>query len=242
VHEGCDEVVVLPMCSVVDRPFVPAGKGSDPERSAYVASRRAASAMRRYCVRHRLDRQWDLTYRPEDLPDDEAGVWRDIAAFRRRVYDHFGRTVPLLFVVQHGDRTGRLHAHAGAPEYIDQRVLERLWGHGWASVERKKVADGRKLGARARARRTAGYLAHYVSKEGRLAPGTHRYSTTRATEPGRTVRRFRTFELACRWAAGVLEADGAVAVLAWSSADVEDWRAPPVWLIQGEDPPSDEGG
>lgn len=214
---------------------------TDPERSAREAARRAGTTLRRYAVAHLLDRQMSLTYRDEDLPDDIDGVWAHVESFRRRLFAYIGERIPLVFVIERGEESGRLHVHGLVGRFIDQRALTRLWGHGHSWIDRIQGMPGmtkntlRTVSKRERCRINAAYVSSYVKKgfERDHERNRKRYSTTKGMVPRRVQMR------AVRWPAAVdvaLETAGAPISYWWSSSSVEGWKGPPVWVGYFGDP------
>lgn len=203
------------------------GEGRDPDRARAESARRSTSTLRRYCVTNRLRFLWTCTYRPEDLPADRAGVWRDVARLRRRLAVVLGHSVPLAAVIEEGSRTGRLHVHFLVGERIPVQVVERAWGAGFVFVAPPRKTPG--LGGRARLRVTAAYLTKYVGK-GFGDVGGARYSVTHGfSETRRQLAHYRTYSDAL---AAVLELGPVDSV--WTSEGVEDWPGPLVWCIRLE--------
>jgi hypothetical protein len=201
-------------------------KPKDPERSERESRRRAASKARRYCAGNRLDRIWTFTYAEEPSLVDQ--VWVDVEDLRRRIVSHFGEPVPLLIVVQRGEERGRLHVHIAAGRYIEKDTLHRLWRRrGW--VDLRKVKE---RGARAAARKAAGYIAGYLIAGTELARecGRKRYSVTKGFQPVSRQARFLTEAQARTWALGVMPGD---LVDEWYSPVDPD--RPPIWLGYWED-------
>jgi hypothetical protein len=207
------------------------GASADPARSARMAARRAQSVLRRYCVSHGLKYLWTLTYRPEDLPDDRDGVWRDIERFRRRISEALGERVPIAAVIEEGSVNNRLHVHFLIGRRVPHSVIETAWGKGWVWVE--PPPKNPRAGRRERLRQAAGYLAKYVAKD--FVHGhefnRRRYSTSKGFPPRRTQSISPHLADAYRRAAEFCGALGLSPTAFWSSEDVEDWRGPPLELV-----------
>lgn len=199
----------------------------DPERSAEESARRARRTLRRYCVANSLDHLWTLTYRPEDLPDDEDGVWRDIERFRRRVRARLG-DFPLAAVIERGTENDRLHVHVLVKGRQEHSVMAECWGRGFVQFEKPPRRTGK--GKRARLRASAAYLTKYVGKEfddGR--PNRKRYSTTRGFQPvARTTYggRRALFDV-------IRDTVGSEKVAFFWQSD-EEWRGPPLAVVHLE--------
>jgi hypothetical protein len=214
------------------------------ERNEARALSRARTEVRRYCVRNRLDRMWTLTFRCWECDAapcacglaaspslDEA--WRAWDAFVRRLRRALGRNVPLLAVVERGSKgTRRLHVHVAVGFYVKGEELERVWGHGHVKPRRSRVAAA---GKRERARRAAGYLSKYLSKElgQERAENGNRYRRAQGFA-ARVVRRRRLTAEDARWFAARLCGGNVVDV--WRSEGDGEWRGPPVVVVRFGDP------
>ena len=183
---------------------------------------------------NRLNRLWSLTYAEEATDWDE--VWSDVEAFRRRLWDHLGKRIPMLVVIEEGTENGRLHVHLALPLFIDYRVMRTLWDHGFVYVRKVEAKKNERTTPTAaqEARIIASYLAGYLiangkkehAQDGRSFHGK-RYSTSRGFTPGCERVRVETFAQAH---AVVREAMGSSPSYQWSSSDLEDWDGPPVWV------------
>ena len=209
-----------------------ASGGSDPERSAVEAGRRARGQIRRYCTANRLNRLGTLTYRGAGC-HDERQLRSDLAEFFRALrVGTGGDPFPYLWVPEWHKTDHGLHAHFAVGSYIRRRLVESAWGHGFVHI--KLLGDlpvG--SGALAEARRAALYLSKYVAKEvdRPKVAGLHRYEVAQGFEP------------ACEkvWSptlGGVIaEASsrmGASPGYVWQSQVADGWRRPPaVWLSWG---------
>jgi len=229
-HDGCGEGSVFwrNPPAVPDRGI----RGAGGARAALEADRRARAEVRRYCTKNGLDRLLTLTYRPDDLPDDLGGVWKDIERFRRRLFAITGK-IPLVCVVEQGEQSGRLHVHVAVGQYLDRAMVAEAWSRGFIDIRKIKAGGS---GKRERCRRAAGYISKYVTKDG----GTelrefngHRYSTTNGFKNAR-----RSFEVAslAEGTAQLLRIHGGEIEFMWSSAMAEDWMGPPVISFRFSDP------
>ncbi len=223
------------------------GAPADPERAADSAVRRARITLRRYATSLQIDRLGTATFRCRrcDLPTGcvcpegpDRPKWEDrdyvlacIEGFRRKVRAVFGEAVALAIVIEHHD-DGHLHVHFGFGQFLDKSKLRTCWDHGFVDLRRIKTKDGRHIGKRERARRCAAYLTKYVTKEHHVA-GVKSYSTTRGLVPAPRRERFMTRNEAVLW---LCRENGGVWESEWSSADMETWEAPPVWLLFWGDP------
>ncbi|SNR85679.1 hypothetical protein SAMN05446037_100143 [Anaerovirgula multivorans] len=106
-----------------------------------------------------------LSYRDEDLPENEEEARKDIKNFFRRAKYHIKRNgLPALKYIavieyreeKEGGETARLHHHIVMSGGIDRDKVEELWGKGWANTKRLQADE-------------YGYeaLARYISKDPR---------------------------------------------------------------------------
>ena len=219
-----------------------------PDRCAAESERRARNNLRRFCVAARINRLGTFTYRcrrcndpagchcPQgpDRPhvDELETVRADIARLRRALNAHWDAAglsrVPFCTVIE-AHKDGSLHVHAGFPQYLDQELIGRIWGHGFVKLTAGRLKDGEKLSARERSRRTAGYLAKYLGKDlGLHGPGRKRYSVTPRIIGKPRRARFLTLDAAQRW---LRQQTGQLPERVWDSADQPGWDAPPVLLL-----------
>jgi hypothetical protein len=121
---------------------------------------------------------------------------RDVRRFLERLQVAYGR-MPVIVVIERGGKTGRLHVHFAVERWLPHERVTALWGHGFTWV-----GDPGKLGARTGARKLAGYLSKYVTKDlcqerSRDLPAErgagHRYSVTEGWAP--EERKFITWDL-----------------------------------------------
>jgi hypothetical protein len=210
---------VITLQEIDPSPRVPSGKPPDPERSEREAARRAKTKVRRLCVANGLDRLWTVTYATE--PESEAQIVRDVAVMMRRLHHRFPKW-RYLYVIERGEKSGRLHVHFATNVFVPKAVVASTWDHGFVDVRR--ITTGRGGDPRVAAR----YLSKYVAK---------------ASDDGRRERSRRRFVPSL----GLLldcvksqhndyyEAERALAVLVgggppqhvWRSSETSDWRGPP---------------
>lgn len=206
-------------------------RGSDECRRRYcifVADRRAAGQVRRFCRANRIDHLWTLTYRGEGQ--------RDYVELRRHVRKFFEwwrsevGDVPMIMVREPHPKGHGWHLHFAVPGFVSVRLVRKGWTHGSVNVQ------GRKAGASPR--KVAGYLSKYVAKgytpehcqKSRVSPraaGEHRYWVTQGFQPERhTFGGGDVAELlsAIRQTCGEPTHD-------WLSWDDPEWDGPAVmWL------------
>jgi hypothetical protein len=214
------------------RAWVPAGDSQNPARARAEAARRAKKKLRLYAAHNRLNRLGTLTYAGSGCHDPSV-LREDVAAFFRALRDELGGS-PLAYVwvpEWHKSDHG-LHVHFAVGQFIARGKIASAWGRGFVHI--KRLSD-LPVGSTTwdEARRAAGYLSKYVTKafepEGRgRVLGLHRYEVAQGFQPtvlrlsGRSARELR------EKAEAVM---GGPPARSWSSAEVEDWKAPPaVWF------------
>lgn len=212
---------------------MPGTPAADPERARTEAARRARSKVRRYCAANRLNRLGTLTYRGQGCHDPKQ-LRIHVAAFFRELRTGLGGSpFPYLWVPEWHHTDHGLHVHFAVGQYIPRSKIEAAWGRGFVHI--KRLSD-LPVGSTSlhEARRAAGYLSKYVSKT--FEPGArehtrglHRYEIAQRHQP--SALRLRGTSSQRVLAAAVEVMDGREPTQRWSSADAEDWKAPPaVWF------------
>jgi hypothetical protein len=172
---------------------VPAFRPAAP-RQRRANGRRAAAHVRRFIRANGLEYLWTGTYK--DAPVDRAHVVADVRRFLERLQRAYGR-MPVVVVIERGGKNGRLHVHFAVERWLPHEKVASLWGHGFVWV-----GDPGKIGARTGARKLAGYLSKYVTKDleaegqGDAPPergAGHRYSVTEGWAP--EERKFVTWDV-----------------------------------------------
>lgn len=224
--DACEAVTYFARGLEVDRKL---GKGSPPDsgRSLAEAVRRARATVRRYCAANRLDRLATLTYRGAGC-HDEVQVREDVGRFfkeLRRVLG--GERLPYLWAAEWHPGGHGLHAHFAVGRYVDKRLIEDAWGHGFVHI---KLLDAEfsRASALARARIAAAYLAKYVAKAFQESTGLHRYEVGEGFQP----RVWRSFADTRDDAIDLCDLimNGATPQVS-TSAEWKDWHGPPtVWM------------
>ncbi|HEY3833883.1 MAG TPA: hypothetical protein VGO03_16420 [Acidimicrobiia bacterium] len=175
---------------------------------------------------NRLDRLGTATYEGAGLHDERA-LRRHVAhLFKRLRYDVIGEPFPYAWVPEWHKTDHGLHVHFGVDRFIDQQALEAVWGRGFVDIRRIR-RGGRDGGPLTASRRTAGYLAKYVTKsfeEHRRAPGLHRYEVAQGFAP--KVERIVAASENELWAKAI-DRMGDVPARTWHSRDSEGWTGPP---------------
>lgn len=206
---------------------------ADPERSRAEAGRRARGQVRRYCTAHRLNRLGTLTYRGQGCHDPvqlRADVGQFFRVLRR---DLGGAPFPYLWVPEWHHTDHGLHVHFAVGQFVPRKRIEDAWGRGFIHI--KRLSD-LPVGSTSlhESRRAAGYLAKYVAKtfdaeDAQHLKGLHRYEVGQGFQP--LVTRLRGVSPEGVLASAV-EVMGAAPSRSWSSAEVEDWKAPPALWFQ----------
>lgn len=214
--------------------YVAAGAAVDPERAAQEAGRRARRNLRRYCAANGLNRLGTLTYRGEGC-HDPAAIRSDLGGFFRALRCELGgEPLPYAWVPEWHKSGHGLHAHFAVGKYISQRLIEKVWGHGFVHIKllgNLPVGSGKLSEARA----AAGYLSKYTAKTfmdpATRVLGRHRYDVAEGFQP----------EVFALWgkSAGDVLAQASIVLdgpptAEWSSASMADWSGPPaVWAQWG---------
>jgi hypothetical protein len=126
----------------------------------------------------------------------------------------------------------RLHVHLGLGQYVPKAALASLWCHGFVDIRRIRAKPTE--GERAKANRTAHYLAKYVGKAFDAAAGDdgsgpgcgrHRYEVGQGFQPQSTGQLFASESAARVW---LLDQEGGSAPsYEWTSDDIDGWPGPP---------------
>jgi hypothetical protein len=179
---------------------------------------------------------------------DIKSAWALVDTFRRNLRE---AGMDCVLLVPELCKGGQYHFHGAFPGWLEVKVLERAWGHGFVLIKKPKVPKGTPL--RARSRVLAGYLSKYLGKAfggspaeaaepvpaGETPNGSptafngKRYTTSRGTAVRKVNRlcssMFSAYDAACL-ALGVTSIE-----MVWSSADADDWAGPPtsIWLEGG---------
>ncbi|MGA8723536.1 MAG: hypothetical protein WB565_00705 [Acidimicrobiales bacterium] len=116
-------------------------------------------------------------------------VRNDLASFFRCLREQLGgRAIPYVWVVEWHKTDHGLHAHFAVDRYVKRSFIERSWPHGFVHIQ--LIGDlpvG--SGVIGESRRTAAYLAKYISKafDDRRIPGLHRYEVAQGFQPRREI-------------------------------------------------------
>lgn len=218
------------------RVYVPGTPARDPERARAEAARRARGKVRRFCAANRLNRLGTLTYRGAGCHDPRQ-VRSDVAAFFRALRAASGGAAfPYVWVPEWHKTDHGLHVHFAVGRFIARSKIETAWGRGFVHI--KRLSD-LPVGSTTlhEARRAAQYLSKYVTKsfdpdDRHHLAGLHRYEVAQGFQPA--VVRFTGASSHDVLMGAVGQMGGELPSQSWSSADAEDWQAPPaVWFAWG---------
>ena len=207
--------------------------GSDPERSAVEAARRARGKIRRFCAANRLNRFGTLTYAGAGC-FEPAVLTHDVGLFFRGLRASLGgEPLPYVWAGEWHPGGHGLHAHFTVGRYVPQPLIRETWGRGYVHI--KLIGDlpvG--SGTLEEARAAAGYLSKYVGKsfedDGRL-PGLHRYEVAQGFQPEAIRLRGLTLEDVTRQASAVMGREPAGT---WRSSP-NDRQGPPTCRVTWND-------
>jgi hypothetical protein len=210
---------------------VPRGLPHEPtpdraRENAERASRRARGRVRRYVVSNGIARLVTLTR--ADQSHDRSVMVRDLAAFERGLRGRYP-TLAYVWVIE-SHKSGALHAHLGLSQYVDHRVIRRLWPHGFIDVRKIRTRQGGRESARAAAR----YLGKYVSKSPARDKSEHRYEVRQGFQPAAV--RVYAGDLASARLELLRLMGGELPSYEWSSASARDWRGPPAGYVAWANP------
>jgi hypothetical protein len=203
------------------------GEAENPARSAEMASRRAASRLRRYVVANRLNRLGTLTYAVSC--EDQRQVRKDVGEFFRSLHAETEKPFPYLWVPEWHPKGHGLHLHFAVGKYIPRSKIVAAWGRGWVHI---KLLDQVPIGqgSLGEARRAAIYLGKYLRKgfEEKREFNLRRFDAARGYAPKSELIVARSAEEvkaeACRRMGGLPSYE-------WRSRDQEGWIGPnAMWL------------
>jgi hypothetical protein len=190
IHRGFWRVTLYPEAGEATAVFHSArsasaatGPGLDPEDAARAAVRRARSQARRYCAANRTNRFVTLTFGAEKCWDP-VELRPIVRGFFRRLRTELGAPFPYLWVSEQ-HRKGDYHVHVAVNRYIHRQVIARTWRRGFVVIRlHGDLPSGRT--ALVEARRTAAYMAKYMTKSSaEVAAGLHRYEVAQGFQPRR---------------------------------------------------------
>jgi hypothetical protein len=170
-----------------------------------------------------------VTYAPAHERTSRYEVLRDVAGFRRRLFEVLGRRVAVAAVPEQGTKKGRWHCEIAIGVYVRQALLEELWGLGWVNIHRYGDRHKRQDEVEA-AWQVASYLSKYVGKalaETAGSKGGHRYEVSQGFQPEAERYEVWTFPEGIARVVAVFE--GELPRSVWRSSEVDNWLGPPVW-------------
>jgi hypothetical protein len=159
------------------------GPAENPERSRAEAARRAHGRVRRYCAANGLNRLGTLTYAGNGC-HDPAQVREDVGRFIRVLRREVGNgSFPYIWTTEWHKSGHGLHVHFAVGRFIQWRMIQEVWGHGFVWIALPGSARAR-AGVLAESRGTARYLAKYIGKDfAESDPGLHRYDVAQGFAP-----------------------------------------------------------
>ncbi|WKN47846.1 hypothetical protein [Nocardioides sp. Arc9.136] len=154
------------------------------------------------------------------------------AFFRALRAEMGGKPFPYVWVPEWHKSGHGLHVHFAVGQFIPRGRIQSAWGRGFVHI--KRLSD-LPVGSTSlnEARRAAGYLSKYVTKAFNPAErehllGLHRYEVGQGFQPPVLRLSGISSAMVLHKASTVM---GGPPSRSWSSADAEDWKAPPaVWF------------
>jgi hypothetical protein len=206
------------------------GGGSDSDRAAAEAARRARAKIRRYCAANRLNRLATLTYAGGGCHDENL-LRRHIASFFRALRSRAGdgQPFPYLWVSEWHAGGHGLHVHFAIGRFVEWTQLRDTWGRGRVHIKLLGDRSDDRDSLR-QSRIAARYLAKYVTKDigaSRVA-GRHRYEVAQGFQPQSITCHGPTAEVAIAVAARYM---GAPPAHTWFSSSDESWCASPAFWV-----------
>jgi hypothetical protein len=212
------------------RAYVAPGKGSDPERAAKEAARRARAKLRRYCAANQLNRFGTLTY-GEPRCSDPRQLRQHVGQFFRDLRAEFGgNPLPYVWVPELHKDGVHFHVHFVISRFIAKPRLRAIWGRGHVDIRRVRGAPIGS-GAVGEARIAARYLSKYVGKTFDdptvRVHGMHRYEVAQGFQPQMVPIYGPTSDSVIDQASVIL---GAQPAERWNSDEAQEWTGPPaIW-------------
>lgn len=174
-------------------------------------------------MHHGIWRMLTLTFAAKTELEDREAVRLQVKRFLAGLRQKFPGIAYIYVLELHPGGHG-YHAHIGVNRFVDKRLLQAEWSHGWSDV--RSLASKKRTGSRDDARGAARYLAKYAVKaedEGRLA-GKHRYERSQSGRIPETVIECDSWQAAVQW---VRDHCKTLDPWEWCSDDAEgDWLGP----------------
>lgn len=206
------------------RPVV-GGGSADPDRSRAEAARRARGKVRRFCAANRLNRLATLTYAGAGC-FDQGELTEDVGGFFRELRRQLGgEPLAYLWVPEWHPGGHGLHLHFAVGRFVPVGLIKQVWGRGIVHI--KLIGDlpvG--SGALEEARKVAGYIGGYVTKNvsDQRIPGRHRYEVAQGFQPRRLQLQADSDDAVIAQASELM---GREPARVWRSSEEEGWRGPP---------------
>lgn len=240
------QVVAFPTAGEASIRYVGGGSAELPPRPEdHVARsvRRSRSTLRRFCVHNGLGYMPTLTFRR--APSSRAAVCVAVERFRRRLR-YRGVNEPFSWVIERGEKDGRLHVHfacswwgrLGAVEVCERCATAGLrrvrsdippsssfcvgciWGNGFVGRPDQRIGDPRAV---------AMYVSKYAAKELNFdTAGVNRYHVPTGYQPPEVrFGSFRFEEASQRL--GEFFDPLTLEVSALHQLLEDEWKGPPLW-------------
>lgn len=243
------QVVAFPTAGEASIRLIGGGSAELPPRPEdHVARsvRRSRSTLRRFCVHNGLGYMPTLTFRHD--PASRSAVCVAVGRFLRRLR-YRGVDEPFSWVIERGEKDGRLHVHFacnwwGRVEAVE--VCERcatpglrrvrsdippsssfcvgcIWGNGFVGRPSECVGDPRGV---------AVYVSKYAAKELNFeSPGLNRYHVPRGYQPPEVRYGSFRFEQASRRLSEYFD-PMTLEVTALHELLEDEWKGPPLWSFR----------
>ena len=165
------------------------GESENREANIERSRRRAKANVRRKCMAGEFDHLLTLTYRENNLDEEQA--WHDLERFIRKMHTYLRDWTYL--VVREFQKRGAIHFHLAVKGYQDIALLRHCWTsvimEGNIDVSWKKTKKG---GTWQRAHLSS-YMAKYITKDAHTELNERSFRCT----PGiRIVKKYIYFSLA----------------------------------------------
>ncbi|HYK95593.1 MAG TPA: hypothetical protein VE011_07000 [Candidatus Dormibacteraeota bacterium] len=202
----------------------PGSWSGPPADSREDAAHRARTKVRRYCAANRLNRLGTLTYAGEGN-HDPGQLRLDVGRFFKRLRLAVAQPFAYLWVPEWHPGGHGLHVHFAVGRFILVGDIREAWGAGHVHI---RLLGDLPVGSGAldEARKAAGYLSKYVTKDlasGGQPIGRHRYEVAQGFQPKGERFRGATADDVLDQASARM---GAEPIEVWDSADEPEWARP----------------